>query len=106
MRRINLLPPFTEPHKTAFGALYDSGDYAAGLDLVLEAAGYADLRREQAERRANLAERRDEVAALGFDDRFWRMWDLYLCYCEAAFMARSRVKAIGSRISHQYHCWV
>jgi len=52
VRRKNLLPPFTEPHQTEFGALYDSGDYAAGLDLVLEAAGYEDLRREQAERRA------------------------------------------------------
>ena len=60
VRRKNLLPPFTEPHRTEFGALYDSGDYAAGLDLVLEAAGYADLRREQAERRA-----RGDVVQLG-----------------------------------------
>lgn len=29
--------------------------------------------------------RLDEVRALGFDDRFIRMWDLYLAYCEAAF---------------------
>ena len=41
VRRRNLLPPFTEPHQTAFGALYDSGDYAAALDKALEAAGYA-----------------------------------------------------------------
>jgi carbon-monoxide dehydrogenase large subunit len=60
VRRLNLLPPFTEPHQTAFGALYDSGDYAAGLDLVLEAAGYDELRREQAERRA-----RGDVVQLG-----------------------------------------
>jgi carbon-monoxide dehydrogenase large subunit len=60
VRRQNLLPPFTEPHRTDFGALYDSGDYAAGLDLVLEAAGYAGLRREQAERRA-----RGDVVQLG-----------------------------------------
>ena len=26
-----------------------------------------------------------DVHALGFDDRFVRMWDYYLCYCEAAF---------------------
>ena len=26
-----------------------------------------------------------DVRALGFDDRFLRMWDLYLGYCEAAF---------------------
>jgi carbon-monoxide dehydrogenase large subunit len=52
VRRRNLLPPFTEPHKTAFGAVYDSGDYEAALDKVLAAAGYAGLREEQAKRRA------------------------------------------------------
>ncbi|HEU5416965.1 MAG TPA: xanthine dehydrogenase family protein molybdopterin-binding subunit [Streptosporangiaceae bacterium] len=52
VRRKNLLAPFTEPHRTAFGALYDSGDYAAALDRALAAAGYDGLRREQAERRA------------------------------------------------------
>jgi carbon-monoxide dehydrogenase large subunit len=53
VRRKNLLPKFTEPHRTAFGALYDTGDYAAALDKALAAAGYADLRTEQAERRAS-----------------------------------------------------
>src|SRR5262249_48886745 len=53
VRRKNLLAPFTEPHRTAFGALYDSGDYAAALDKALNAAGYADLRKEQAQRRAS-----------------------------------------------------
>jgi cyclopropane-fatty-acyl-phospholipid synthase len=28
------------------------------------------------------------VHALGFDDRFCRMWDYYLAYCEGAFMER------------------
>jgi carbon-monoxide dehydrogenase large subunit len=53
VRRRNLLPPFTEPHQTAFGALYDSGDYVVALDKALEAAGYAELRAEQASRRAS-----------------------------------------------------
>jgi aerobic carbon-monoxide dehydrogenase large subunit len=52
VRRRNLLPRFTEPHRTAFGALYDSGDYVAALDAALGAAGYAALREEQATRRA------------------------------------------------------
>ena len=26
-----------------------------------------------------------DIAALGFDDRFRRLWDYYLCYCEAGF---------------------
>jgi carbon-monoxide dehydrogenase large subunit len=53
VRRKNLLPKFTEPHTTAFGAVYDSGDYAVALDVALAAAGYADLRAEQAKRRAD-----------------------------------------------------
>jgi carbon-monoxide dehydrogenase large subunit len=52
VRRKNLLPAFTEPHETAFGAVYDSGDYQAALDKVLTTAGYAGLREEQAKRRA------------------------------------------------------
>jgi aerobic carbon-monoxide dehydrogenase large subunit len=58
VRRRNLLPPFTEPHRTKFGALYDTGDYVAALDKVLEEAGYEQLRKEQAERR----ERGDTIA--------------------------------------------
>ena len=52
VRRKNLLPKFTEPHKTAFGALYDSGDYVTALEKALVAAGYDGLRAEQAKRRA------------------------------------------------------
>jgi carbon-monoxide dehydrogenase large subunit len=53
VRRTNLLPTFTEPLTTAFGATYDSGDYVAALDKALEGADYASLRAEQAKRRAN-----------------------------------------------------
>ena len=52
VRAKNLLPPFTEPHTTAFGATYDTGDYPAALAKVLAAADYAGLRAEQAKRRA------------------------------------------------------
>ena len=38
--------------------------------------------------RANLEGQRPAVERLGFDERFWRFWTLYLCYCEAAFMER------------------
>ena len=41
VRAKNLLPPFTEPHTTAFGAMYDTGDYPAALDKALAAADYA-----------------------------------------------------------------
>ena len=53
VRRKNLLPKFTEPHTTDFGTVYDSGDYAAALEVALSAAGYQDLRDEQAKRRAS-----------------------------------------------------
>jgi carbon-monoxide dehydrogenase large subunit len=51
VRRRNLLPAFTEPLRSKGGALYDSGDYPAALDAVLTAAGYEQLRAEQAARR-------------------------------------------------------
>ncbi len=35
--------------------------------------------------RRRYLERLDAVRALGFDERFIRMWEYYLCYCEAAF---------------------
>lgn len=35
--------------------------------------------------RQSFAARRDEVAALGFDAAFLRLWHLYFCYCEAGF---------------------
>jgi carbon-monoxide dehydrogenase large subunit len=53
VRRINLIEPFAEPYTTVVGQTYDVGDYAGSLDRVLEAAGYQDLRAEQAKRRAS-----------------------------------------------------
>ena len=52
VRRKNLLPAFSEPHTTSFGAVYDSGDYGAALEKALEAADYQGLRKEQMRRRA------------------------------------------------------
>jgi len=31
----------------------------------------------------------DQVKRLGFDEYFVRMWKMYLCYCEAAFLTRN-----------------
>jgi carbon-monoxide dehydrogenase large subunit len=52
VRRRNLLPAFSEARTTAAGTTYDCGDYPGALDRVLAAAGYDDLRAEQARRRA------------------------------------------------------
>ncbi len=38
--------------------------------------------------RARFLERTADVRALGFDDRFLRMWEYYLACCEAAFSVR------------------
>jgi carbon-monoxide dehydrogenase large subunit len=51
VRRINLIAKFDQPHTTVVGQTYDVGDYERSLDLALEAAGYAELRAEQARRR-------------------------------------------------------
>lgn len=51
VRRINLIPPFDQPHTTAIGQTYDVGDYEGSLDKVLAAADYRGLRAEQAARR-------------------------------------------------------
>jgi carbon-monoxide dehydrogenase large subunit len=51
VRRKNLIPKDAFPYQTPAGATYDSGDYERALDLALEASGYADLRKEQQERR-------------------------------------------------------
>jgi carbon-monoxide dehydrogenase large subunit len=58
VRRQNLIPPFTEPHATVVGAVYDVGNYGAALDEVLRLAGYDELRAEQKARR----ERGDRMA--------------------------------------------
>ena len=38
--------------------------------------------------RTRFHHRLDDVRRLGIDDRFIRMWDLYLAFCEAAFAER------------------
>ncbi|MGH9068926.1 MAG: xanthine dehydrogenase family protein molybdopterin-binding subunit, partial [Acidimicrobiales bacterium] len=52
VRRANLVGPDAFPYVTPTGTTYDSGDYGGALDRVLGAAGYEELRAEQARRRA------------------------------------------------------
>jgi carbon-monoxide dehydrogenase large subunit len=51
VRRRNFISPDEFPFETKTGALYDTGRYAEALDKVLDAAGYADLRQQQRDRR-------------------------------------------------------
>lgn len=48
-----------------------------------------DYARTLVEWRKSFHARLERVRALGFDDRFIRKWDYYLCYCEAAFAMRN-----------------
>ncbi len=52
LRRRNLLRADEFPYTTCTGTTYDCGDYQAALDEAVRLAGYDELRREQAARRA------------------------------------------------------
>jgi aerobic carbon-monoxide dehydrogenase large subunit len=56
LRRINLIPPAKLPYKNAFGLNYDSGDFPANQQKVLELADWAGFarRREAARRHGRL----------------------------------------------------
>ena len=58
---------------------------AAGLQIVDEFAFGADYAETLRRWRAAFLARKAEVAALGFDANFLRIWEFYLAYCEAAF---------------------
>jgi len=51
LRRRNLVRPDEFPYTSVTGNVYDSGSYVAALERLAAAAGYADLRRWQAEAR-------------------------------------------------------
>ena len=58
---------------------------AAGLQVVDEFAFGADYAETLRRWRNAFLARKAEVAALGFDQRFMRIWEFYLAYSEAAF---------------------
>lgn len=65
-------------------AMEQSSDFAL---INREAIGphYARTLRQW---RTNFFERIDDVRALGYPERFIRLWNYYLCYCEAGFEER------------------
>jgi aerobic carbon-monoxide dehydrogenase large subunit len=60
LRMKNFIPPEKFPYKSATGWEYDSGNYPAALKKAMAKIGYADLRREQVEKRA-----RGELMGIG-----------------------------------------
>lgn len=58
---------------------------AAGLEVVQEFAFGPDYAETLRRWRGAFLARKEQVAVLGFDARFMRIWEFYLAYCEAAF---------------------
>ena len=80
---------FPGSHLLSVGSLVEGLTRSTDLQLVhLEDIGphYALTLRAWRQR---FLRRLDEVRALGFSDRFIRMWEYYLCYCEAGFLERT-----------------
>ncbi|MGE5414193.1 MAG: class I SAM-dependent methyltransferase [Syntrophomonadaceae bacterium] len=64
---------------------------AAAADLTPVRADEIGLHYAETLRRwrENLFAHRGPIAALGYDDRFVRLWEFYLCYCEGGFLERA-----------------
>jgi aerobic carbon-monoxide dehydrogenase large subunit len=60
LRFKNFIPAEKFPYKSALGWEYDSGNYSAALKKAMDRIGYADLRKEQAEKR-----KRGELMGIG-----------------------------------------
>ncbi|MEU8243831.1 aerobic carbon-monoxide dehydrogenase large subunit [Actinoplanes missouriensis] len=60
LRLKNFIQPDQFPYTTKTGWVYDSGDYEPTMRLAMEMAGYEELRKEQAEKRA-----RGELMGIG-----------------------------------------
>ncbi|RZL65281.1 MAG: class I SAM-dependent methyltransferase [Variovorax sp.] len=58
---------------------------AAGLTVVEELAFGADYAETLRRWRESFLAQRSHILQLGFDERFMRIWEFYLAYCEAAF---------------------
>jgi aerobic carbon-monoxide dehydrogenase large subunit len=60
LRMRSFISPDQFPYETTTGWTYDSGDYAKTMKVAMDIAGYDELRREQAEKRA-----RGELMGIG-----------------------------------------
>ena len=83
LRRRNFVSADAFPYQTQVALQYDSGNYEPALDKALDAAGYADLRSQQKERRANGGQSGVKLLGIGLSS-----------YIEACGLAPSAV--VGS----------
>ena len=83
------------PSRQAFRAaaakhgLRVQGEYAFGLDYA----------RTLAEWRLAFEAKWPEIQKLGFDENFRRLWRMYLCYCEAGFLA-GNIDVVQFELAH------
>jgi cyclopropane-fatty-acyl-phospholipid synthase len=71
------------PSQERLASQYDQ----AGLHIVADDGFGLDYARTLAIWRDRFLQAWPEITEQGFDDRFRRMWDYYLCYCEGGFRA-------------------
>jgi cyclopropane-fatty-acyl-phospholipid synthase len=90
-RSVDFIQKYVFPggHLPSVAAMQQAVAQQTRLRLV-DAVQFPDsyARTLRAWRRAFLG-RLDDVRRLRFDERFTRLWDFYLCYCEAAFLERT-----------------
>lgn len=84
------------PSRSAFRAAAEK----RGLVVKDEFAFGLDYARTLAEWRQAFEERWPEIAAQGFDENFRRLWRMYLCYCEAGFLA-GNVDVVQFELAHR-----
>jgi cyclopropane-fatty-acyl-phospholipid synthase len=70
-----------------------------GLTVRDEYAFGPDYARTLAEWRQRFEENWPQIATLGFDETFRRLWRMYLCYCEAGFLA-GNVDVVHFELEH------
>ena len=83
-------PDFIQKHVFPGGMLpslprFRAAAETAGLSIVQEDAFGADYARTLAHWHRRFLDAAPEIQALGYDERFRRMWRYYLAYCEAGF---------------------
>jgi len=71
-----------------------------GLQVTDEFAFGLDYARTLAEWRSAFEANWPQIAPLGFDENFRRLWRLYLCYCEAGFLA-GNIDVVQFELAHR-----
>lgn len=84
------------PSRSAFRRAAERHD----LQVTDEFAFGADYADTLAAWRAAFESNWPQIAALGFDETFRRLWRLYLCYCEAGFLA-GNIDVVQFELAHR-----